>query len=49
MTENRLLLFGDSFGRHCLAALSLFFREILFIRTRFFHPEIVAQANRTSS
>jgi hypothetical protein len=44
VTENRLLLFGDSFGRHCLAALSLFFREILFIRTRFFHPEIVAQA-----
>ena len=44
VTEQRLLLFGDSFGRICVPALSLFFRELLFIRTRFFHPEIVAQA-----
>lgn len=44
VTEERLLLLGDSFGRQSLPALSLFFRELLFVRTRYFHPELVAQA-----
>lgn len=43
-SSKRLVLFGDSFGRACLRVLSLFFREILFIRSRYFHPEIVNQA-----
>ena len=44
VTHQRLLIFGDSFGRACLPALSFFFREVLFIRTRYFHREVVAQA-----
>ena len=39
----RLLWFGDSFGRGCVRLLSLFFREILFLRTRFFHAEMLGQ------
>ena len=39
----RLLWFGDSFGRGCVRLLSLFFREIVFLRTRFFHEEMLAQ------
>lgn len=41
VSSRRLVAFGDSFLRGCLLPLSLFFREILFIRTRFYHPEVV--------
>lgn len=43
--KGRLLVFGDSFIKVCLHVLTFFFKEILFCRTRFFHPEIVV-ANR---
>lgn len=39
-TKDRLLIFGDSFVLHCLPMLSLFFRETLFLRTPYFHPEL---------
>ena len=39
----RLLWFGDSFGRGCLRFLSYFFKEMIFLRTRFFHEEMVQQ------
>ncbi len=44
VTDDRLVLFGDSFARSCLMIFSAFYREILFVRTRFFHPEIVELA-----
>lgn len=37
----RLLIFGDSFMEFNLPLLSTYFSEILFCRTRFFHPEMV--------
>ena len=43
LLPGRLLWFGDSFGRGCVRLLSLFFREILFLRTRFFHDEMFRQ------
>lgn len=51
--HGRALLFGDSFMRGCTKILSYFFREILFLRTRFLHremlplyaPDVVATAN----
>ncbi len=39
----RLLWFGDSFGRGCLQILSYFFREVIFLRTPFFHPDMFDQ------
>ncbi len=39
----RLLWFGEFFGRGCVKFLSLFFREIVFLRTRFLHDEMVFQ------
>ena len=41
--SNRLLWFGDSFGREAARFLSFFFREVVFLRTPFFHPEIFDQ------
>jgi hypothetical protein len=39
--DRRLLIFGDSFVLQCLGMLSLFFSEILFIRSPYMHFEIV--------
>ncbi len=39
----RLLLFGDSFGRGLCSLLSYFFKEVLFLRTPYFHDEIFQQ------
>ena len=43
LRAERILWFGDSFGRGCVRLLSLFFREIVFLRTRFLHDEMVFQ------
>lgn len=43
VTPRRLVIFGDSFARKCLTPLSMYFREILFLRSRYFHPEIIDQ------
>ncbi len=40
-TEQTLLIFGDSYIFHALNLLALFFRKIVFCRSRFFHEEIV--------
>lgn len=40
----RLIVFGDSYFRESLDMLSVFFKEILFCSTRFFHKEIVRSA-----
>ena len=39
----RVLCFGDSFGRSFSRLASYFFSEITFLRTRYFHEEIVDQ------
>jgi len=39
--RKRLLVFGDSFIISCLGLLSLFFSEIIMVRTAFFHPEML--------
>ncbi|MCC6918675.1 MAG: hypothetical protein IT548_05690 [Alphaproteobacteria bacterium] len=41
--KGRLLIFGDSLMMTSLPCLSAFFREIVFCRSRNFHPEIAAQ------
>jgi len=43
--EGRLVIFGDSYLRDCLDLLSVFFREILFCRTRFLHKEMIQAAS----
>ena len=43
MFKRRILWFGDSFGRSCIRFLSFFFSEIVFLRTRFFHEEVMFQ------
>lgn len=43
-TDKVLMIFGDSYLYHALSVLSLFFRRIIFMRTRFFHEEMVAMA-----
>jgi hypothetical protein len=43
LTGGRLLIFGDSFGRSMARVLSYFFKEILFVRSPFFHDDIVEQ------
>jgi len=40
---SRVLWFGDSFGRGSIRFLSFFFREIMWMRTRFYHNEIANQ------
>jgi len=37
----RVLVFGDSFGRSLAKMISLFSQEVVFMRTPYFHPEIV--------
>jgi hypothetical protein len=41
-STRRLLMFGDSFGAGLLTPLSAYFGEVVFCRTEYFHPEIVA-------
>jgi hypothetical protein len=43
LTSDRLLIFGDSFGRDLARIASLFFQETVFLRTPFFYPEMMAQ------
>ncbi len=41
LTDFTLLIFGDSFFRQLLPLLALFYRRIVFCRTRYFHHELV--------
>lgn len=41
--RQRVVWFGDSFGRNCVRQLANYFREIVFLRTPFFHPDIFWQ------
>jgi len=41
VSDQTLLIFGDSFFRSLLPHLSFFYKRIFFCRTRFFHHEIV--------
>jgi len=43
VSDKRLLIFGDSFGRDAARFGSFFFREIMFLRTPFYHIDIVDQ------
>lgn len=45
VTDKTLLIFGDSFFRQSLGYLTFFFRRIVFLRTRYFHKEMVAAVN----
>ena len=38
--QSRLMIFGDSFGRGLAEAMRHWFREVIFLRSPFFHPEI---------
>lgn len=39
--DRRLLVFGDSFMERSLAMIGQYFSEVLFCRSRYFHPEMV--------
>jgi hypothetical protein len=39
----RVLIFGDSFGRDLASILFFFFREVVFLRTPYFHRDIFDQ------
>lgn len=41
LSKKRLLVFGDSFIKDSLKFLIIYFREIFYIRSRFFHQDIV--------
>lgn len=41
VSAKRLLILGDSFFRSCLWPLSTFFREILYVRSAYFQPELL--------
>ncbi len=41
--RQRLLILGDSFGRTLAKVMSYFFAEVAFLRTPFFHVDIVRQ------
>lgn len=43
--SKRLLIFGDSFCERALLFYSVFYSEIIFCRTRYFHEEIVRSFN----
>jgi hypothetical protein len=43
VTDKRLLIFGDSVGRAIARVGSRFFREIVFLRTPFFHDDLIDQ------
>lgn len=40
-SPKRLLLFGDSFLKGCILLLSSFFRDILYVRSDVFHPDLI--------
>jgi hypothetical protein len=40
LTDKTLLIFGDSFFRQLLPLLAVFYRRVVFCRSRFFHYEI---------
>lgn len=42
VTDKTVLIFGDSFFRQILVPLSYFFRNIICVRTRYFHYECIA-------
>jgi alginate O-acetyltransferase complex protein AlgJ len=44
---DRLLVFGDSFALSCLGLLSLYFREILMVRSTNFHTELLGAFHPT--
>jgi len=41
ITQQKLLIFGDSYFRMLMPQLAYFYRTIIFCRTRFFHHEVV--------
>lgn len=41
ISDKTLLIFGDSFFRATLPMLAVFYRNIVFCRSRFFHSEII--------
>lgn len=41
-SDKTLLIFGDSFFRQNLVYLSFFFRRIVYLRSRYFHAEMIA-------
>ncbi len=43
VVDKRCMIFGDSFGRDLAIYLSLWFKEVLFLRTPYFHPELADQ------
>jgi hypothetical protein len=45
--DRRLLIYGDSFAQIAVEPLTAVFRLVLFLRTRFFHPEFVEQMQPT--
>ncbi|MFG0866350.1 hypothetical protein [Pseudomonas sp. FYR_7] len=44
LTQMRVLIFGDSFSRLHSLFLSKCFKEVVFLRTRYFHEELVEMA-----
>ena len=46
-SPSRLLIFGDSFGRGLARILTCVFSEVIFLRTQFFHIDIVDQVRPT--
>jgi hypothetical protein len=47
LASGRLLMFCDSFAISCLEIFSLFFREILIVRSAFFHTELAREFKPT--
>mgnify|MGYP000270930142 CR=1 FL=1 len=45
LSDKTLLIFGDSFFRALLPMLTVYYRRIIFCRTRFFHYEMVEALN----
>jgi hypothetical protein len=45
LSTKKLLIFGDSFFRAMLPMLAVFYRSIVFCRTRFFHYELIEAVN----
>lgn len=41
LSDKTLLIYGDSFFRQILPMLAVFYRRIIFCRTRFFHYEMI--------
>lgn len=41
LRNERILLFGDSFGRGSASCLTFYFEHVMFCRTPYMHPEII--------